>query len=249
MKVLGPGELLPPLETADESGLLAAGGSLDPARLVSAYRAGVFPWPLLGAGQPMLWFSPDPRFVLFPEELHCSKSLQRTLRRKRFRVTVDQCFDRVLAGCSETPREGQDGTWITPEMIAAYRKLHELGIAHSVEVHAFESDDAAKERLLGGLYGLAIGRVFFGESMFSRATDASKVGFVTLVRALRMAGFGMVDCQQETSHLGHFGARPVPRREFSRHLEELLDERPAECWKGLVDSVQPTGLGGTVRTV
>ena len=174
MKMLSPGEPLPAVETADEEGLVAVGGSLEPSRIVSAYRAGAFPWPLLGPGMPMLWFSPDPRFVLFPGELHCSRSLKRSTRRKAFRISVNQCFDAVVAGCSRAKREGQEGTWITGQMRTAYRSLYELGIAHSIEVHASGEDatSVSDQTLVGGLYGLAIGRVFFGESMFSMATDA-----------------------------------------------------------------------------
>ena len=201
----------PPVRHAlrEPDGLLAVGGDLAPARLLRAYRQGIFPW--YNAGQPILWWSPDPRTILLPGEAHLSRSLHRTLRKAPFHVTLDQAFAHVIAACAE-PRPGADGTWITPEMQAAYTELHRLGHAHSVE--AWQGDD-----LVGGLYGMAIGRAFFGESMFSRQADASKVAFAHLVRQLRDWDFELIDCQMQTSHLARFGARPVPRDDFLRRLE------------------------------
>lgn len=196
----------PPLECAleDPPGLLAAGGDLCPERLLAAYRRGIFPW--YKEPQPILWWSPDPRAVLFPDELHLPASLRRTLRRRIYEVTADRCFERVIAACA-APRPGAHGTWIGPDMQHAYCELHRLGHAHSLEAwHGQE--------LLGGLYGIAIGDIFFGESMFSRADDASKVAFVHLVGQLRAWGFALIDCQQDTPHLRRFGARCIPRAQF-----------------------------------
>ena len=212
----------PPLEKAlrEPNGLLAAGGDLSPQRLLAAYRHGCFPW--YQDGQPILWWSPDPRTVLYPEELHVSRSLRKRLRQGQFRVTFDKAFAAVIRGCAE-PRSYADGTWITTPMHQAYLKLHEMGVAHSVEV--WEGD-----KLVGGLYGLAMGQLFFGESMFSRATDASKVGFVTLVEQLRDWGFQMIDCQMPTAHLASFGARAISRQRFARTLEAYLDQPAAARW-------------------
>jgi leucyl/phenylalanyl-tRNA--protein transferase len=193
--------------------LLAAGGDLSPQRLLHAYRRGIFPW--YGAGEPILWWSPDPRTVLFPEEMHVGRTLRKTLRKAPFDVTADTAFERVLEGCS-APRPDQDGTWITPDMKRAYAMLHALGVAHSVE-------SWAGDRLVGGLYGVALGRVFFGESMFSRVGDASKVAFVHLVRQLSAWGFGLIDCQMRTPLLAAFGAREISRREFTRRVAELVN--------------------------
>jgi leucyl/phenylalanyl-tRNA--protein transferase len=193
----------------EPDGLLAVGGDLEPERLLYAYRNGIFPW--YGPDQPILWWSPDPRLVLFPEQLHVSRSLARTLRRRHFTVTLDTAFEKVVSECA-APRPGQAGTWITPEMQAAYIRMHKLGHAHSVECWQ-------QGRLVGGLYGLAMGRVFFGESMFTRVTDASKVGFVTLVRQLQRRDYRLIDCQVHTGHLESLGAGLIPRREFTRLLE------------------------------
>ncbi|HXV06398.1 MAG TPA: leucyl/phenylalanyl-tRNA--protein transferase [Burkholderiales bacterium] len=205
----------PPVERARRrpNGLLAAGGDLSPQRLLRAYRRGIFPW--YSAGEPILWWSPDPRMVLLPGELHVGRSLRKTLRKAPFVVTADTAFERVLEGCS-APRPDQDGTWITPDMKRAYGALHALGLAHSVE-------SWAGDELVGGLYGVALGRVFFGESMFSRAGDASKVAFVHLVRQLSAWEFGLIDCQMRTPLLAAFGAREIPRREFTRRLAELVN--------------------------
>ncbi|MDR8014293.1 leucyl/phenylalanyl-tRNA--protein transferase [Ectopseudomonas guguanensis] len=212
----------PPLAKAmrEPNGLLAAGGDLSAERLISAYRHGCFPW--FQDGQPILWWSPDPRTVLFPEELHVSRSLAKLLRQQRYRVTFDQDFSAVIGACAE-PRAYADGTWITRGMQEAYLQLHERGIAHSVEV--WQDDE-----LVGGLYGLAMGQLFFGESMFSRADNASKVGFATLVGKLQQWGFVLIDCQMPTQHLHSFGARAIPRARFAEYLQRHLDLPSQADW-------------------
>ncbi|MFJ3487308.1 leucyl/phenylalanyl-tRNA--protein transferase [Pseudomonas sp. NPDC090202] len=212
----------PPLERAmrDPNGLLAAGGDLSADRLIHAYRHGCFPW--YQQGQPILWWSPDPRTVLFPAELHVSRSLAKVLRQQRYRVTFDQDFPAVIQACA-APRDYADGTWITGSMQAAYIQLHERGFAHSVEV--WDGDT-----LVGGLYGLAMGQLFFGESMFSRADNASKVGFVTLVEHLKAWGFVLIDCQMPTRHLHSLGARSIPRQQFAEYLREHLDSVNCADW-------------------
>lgn len=216
---LGPLDPFPPVSTAtaEMGGLLAVGADLSPARLLDAYRRGIFPWGTV-EGHP-LWYSPDPRMVLVPGEFRISRSLRKTLRSGRYEVRFDTAFAAVIAGCAAMPRPGQDGTWITDDMAGAYIRLHELGWAHSVETYG-EGD------LLGGLYGLAIGGMFYGESMFSRRTDTSKIAFAHLVRHLEENGFGMIDCQMHTTHLASLGARPIPRRDFLRRVAELT-ARPA----------------------
>lgn len=211
---LGPLDTFPPIEAAREEmgGLLAVGGGLQPDRLLEAYRRGIFPWGTVD-GLP-LWYSPDPRMVLFPEEFRLRRSLRKTLRSGRFEVRLDSDFPGVMAGCAATPRPGQDGTWITPEMTDAYCRLHELGWAHSVE--AYEAGT-----LVGGLYGLAIGRMFYGESMFAHRTDASKVAFAHLVHYLATHQFGMIDCQMYTDHLASLGGREIPRDAFLQRLSAL----------------------------
>ncbi len=211
---LGPLDLFPPVDSAREEmgGLLAVGGGLQPDRLLAAYRQGIFPWGTVD-GLP-LWYSPDPRMVLFPEEFRLTRSLRKTLRAGKFTVRFDTDFPGVMDACATTQRDGQDGTWITPEMKDAYCRLHELGWAHSVE--SYEGDT-----LVGGLYGLAIGRMFYGESMFSRRTDASKVAFAHLVRYLVTNQFGMIDCQMHTDHLASLGAREIPRDAFLTRLSAL----------------------------
>jgi leucyl/phenylalanyl-tRNA--protein transferase len=203
----------PPVERAlrDPNGLLAAGGDLSPERLVDAYTHGIFPW--FGEDDPLLWWSPDPRMVLFVRELHVSRSLRRAIRSGRLTVTFDRAFREVMAGCAE-PRPDGDGTWITDDMVEAYCELAARGVAHSVETW---NDD----RLVGGLYGVAIGRMFYGESMFSRSTDASKVALVALTRQLERWGFELIDCQMSTSHLASLGAREVPRAEFLERMRAL----------------------------
>lgn len=209
----------PPVSQAltDPNGLLAVGGRLSSTCLLRAYRQGIFPW--YCESQPILWWSPDPRMVLFPGELRISRSLRKTLRRGHYRVTVDQAFSEVIAACA-APRRGEPGTWITPEMQAAYCRLHREGWAHSVEVWA-------GDELAGGLYGVAIGRVFFGESMFHRRRDASKVALVALVEHLRRWHFALIDCQVASDHLATLGAREIPRA----HFIELLDRHcPQPGW-------------------
>ncbi|WP_312596300.1 leucyl/phenylalanyl-tRNA--protein transferase [Stutzerimonas nitrititolerans] len=214
--------LFPPLDKAlrEPNGLLAAGGDLSAERLLAAYRHGCFPW--YQEGQPLLWWSPDPRTVLYPDELHVSRSLRKRMRQESFTVTFDQAFADVIDGCAG-PRSYTQETWITSHMKAAYLKLHEMGVAHSVEVWR-------GRQLVGGLYGLAIGRLFFGESMFSQASDASKVGFVTLVERLQAWGFKLVDCQMPTQHLASFGARAICRRAFAEALAEYLDQPSSARW-------------------
>jgi leucyl/phenylalanyl-tRNA--protein transferase len=204
----------PPVSKALRSpnGLLAAGGDLSPRRLVEAYRHGIFPW--YSEGDPILWWSPDPRMVLFPAELRISRSLRRTLARATYETRVDTAFRRVIEACAE-PRDGHAGTWIMPEMIEAYVGLHERGFAHSVE-------SWREGELVGGLYGVALGKVFFGESMFARATDASKVALVRLVERLRASGYRVIDCQQATRHLASLGAREIPRAAFAQLLQESI---------------------------
>lgn len=223
---LGPLDPLPPIEAAvrEMGGLLAVGGDLSPARLLDAYRQGVFPWGTVD-GHP-LWYSPDPRMVLFPDEMRISRSLKKTLRAGRYQAHFDTDFPAVIAACAETPRRDQDGTWISPDMMEAYIRLHELGWAHSVEIYG-------EGNLLGGLYGLAIGGMFYGESMFARRTDASKIAFAHAVRFLQEKGFGLIDCQMRTSHLASLGAREIPRREFVARLAALI-ARPScrEPWPG-----------------
>jgi leucyl/phenylalanyl-tRNA--protein transferase len=203
---LGPNDPLPPVERAlrRPNGLLAAGGGLATARLIEAYSRGCFPW--FNEGEPVLWWSPDPRMVLLPGELHVSRSLQKRLRHGGFTVRADTAFREVIEACAE-PRPGQSGTWITDEMIDAYHALHDAGAAHSIETWI-------DGELAGGLYGVAIGRAFFGESMFARVTDASKLAFVHLVAQLREWEFGVIDCQMNTAHLAAFGAREIPRPAF-----------------------------------
>ena len=216
----------PPVERAlaHPNGLLAAGADLSPARLLDAYRRGIFPW--YSDGEPILWWSPDPRMVLFTDELKLSRSLAKSVRNKGFEMRFDTAFGAVVQACAE-PRDGQAGTWITDAVRAAYLRLHRLGHAHSVETWR----DGI---LIGGLYGVSIGRMFFGESMFARATDASKVALVALVQELRGRGGSMIDCQMDTRHLASLGARPIRRAEFLRKVEALVNyDVPPGKWKGI----------------
>lgn len=199
---------------ADPSGLLGVGGDLDPDRLILAYRLGIFPWYSEG---PILWWSPDPRTVLFSDELRVQRSLAKRIRQQPYRITLDRAFEQVLDGCAETRRTDQRGTWITADMRRAYVALHALGHAHSVE--AWEG-----EALVGGLYGVAVGGLYAGESMFARRPDASKIGFVHLVRQLIRWGYPLVDCQVHTDHLERFGAREIPRAEYLRRCAALTRE-------------------------
>ena len=205
----------PPAESAlkDPNGLLAAGGELTTERLLAAYRRGIFPW--YSAGQPVLWWSPDPRMVLFPPELKVSRSLARVVRNGNYEIRLDHDFAAVMQACAE-PRRGQDGTWISAQMCAAYLRLHQLGYAHSVETWM-------DGELAGGLYGVAIGGMFYGESMFMRRRDASKIAMVHLVHQLEARGIKMIDCQMHTGHLASLGAREIPRTEFSQRLAELIN--------------------------
>ena len=208
------GAPFPPVDKALKSpnGLLCAGGDLGPERLLAAYSRGIFPW--YSEGDPILWWSPDPRMVLFPEELKVSRSLRKAVARGTFEIRVDTSFREVMEMCAG-PRDGQAGTWIVDEIVAAYTRLHEMGFAHSVE-------SWREGRLVGGLYGVALGQAFFGESMFARETDASKVALVHLVERLRRADFRVIDCQQNTAHLASLGAREIPRADFARLLQESI---------------------------
>jgi leucyl/phenylalanyl-tRNA--protein transferase len=213
--------IFPPSLLAEENGILAVGGDLSPSRLILAYQNGIFPW--YNEGEPIIWHSPDPRFVLFPDELRISKSLRKTLNQNRFKITFDRSFEDVITGCSQ-PRKMVRGTWLLPEMIEAYSELHRLGFAHSVE--AWQGDVLA-----GGLYGVALGRCFFGESMFSRESNASKAALVALTGQLKERGFLMIDSQVFTSHISAMGGREIPRDEYIRLLKKaLLFETISGSW-------------------
>jgi leucyl/phenylalanyl-tRNA--protein transferase len=214
----------PPVRRAlqEPNGLLCAGGDLSMRRLLDAYRHGIFPW--YSGGEPILWWSPDPRMVLFCEELKVSRSLGKSVRNKGYEVRIDTAFDAVLAGCA-APRGGEAGTWLGPTMRAAYLALHRAGHAHSFETWR-------QGELVGGLYGVAIGRMYYGESMFSRATDASKVALVALVAELRARGFPMIDCQMRTPLLASLGAREIPRADFLRRVSMLVNyATPSGLWQ------------------
>lgn len=198
----------------EPNGLLAAGADLSPARLIQAYRRGIFPW--FSAAQPILWWTPDPRMVLMPAELKISRSLARRLKKPDYEVRFDSAFRQVMEACANTPRPGQAGTWITPDIIHAYCRLHEMGYAHSAETWM-------ADELVGGIYGIGLGRMFYGESMFHHVRDGSKIAFVHLVRRLQQQDYGMLDCQMQTAHLASLGAREIPRKEFSQRLSELVD--------------------------
>lgn len=209
----------------DPDGLLAVGGDLSPERLLNAYRRGIFPW--FGEQDPILWWSPDPRMVMFPDKLKISRSLGKTMRKDKLKISFDQAFSRVIRACAE-PRKDEPGTWISGEMIQAYEQLHERGIAHSAET--WHGDE-----LVGGLYGIALGRVFFGESMFSRVSDASKVAFVSLVKRLQRAGYELIDCQVYTQHLESLGAELIPRSAFQELVDAgvkrlPLSAEPTDSW-------------------
>jgi leucyl/phenylalanyl-tRNA--protein transferase len=206
-------------------GLLAAGGQLSPARLDEAYRKGVFPW--YAPGQPVLWWSPDPRMVLPVEEFKLSRSLRKTvarfMREPNCELRIDSALRAVIVACAQVPREGQAGTWIVPEMIEAYCAWQAIGAVHSFETWI-------DGRLVGGLYGVALGRMFYGESMFSRRTDASKIALAALVAFCRAHGIELIDCQQNTSHLASLGAREIPRRAFEQHLAAAVTAPPVRDW-------------------
>ena len=211
-------DAFPPVGRALEepNGLLAAGADLSVPRLLQAYRSGIFPW--FNEDQPILWWSPDPRMVMFPAEVKISRSLGKRLRRRDYEVRADTDFSAVMRSCA-APRDGNPGTWITPQMVAAYEAFHRAGHAHSLETWI-------GDELAGGLYGVALGRVFFGESMFTRATDASKIALAHLARQLERWGYGIIDCQMTTPHLARLGAREIPRAAFIRKLGELVNYPP-----------------------
>ncbi|HNP25410.1 MAG TPA: leucyl/phenylalanyl-tRNA--protein transferase [Nitrosomonas sp.] len=204
----------PPPEKAliEPNGLLAIGGDLSPERLINAYQKGIFPW--FNEEDPILWWSPNPRMVLFPDELKVSRSLQKSIKKNNYTIRTDHQFTQVLQACA-APRRNQPGTWIHPEIIAAYTALHEMGLAHSVETWI-------NNELVGGLYGVAMGKIFFGESMFSCVPDASKIAFVHLVKQLTQWQFVLIDCQVKTAHLAYLGAREIPRAEFSQLLDKWI---------------------------
>ncbi len=207
--------LFPDPELADPSGILAVGGDLSPQRLLQAYKTGVFPW--FNEGDPIVWWSPDPRTVLYPAEVKVSHSMRKVLRDKKFKVTLDHAFEAVIAQCKAQKRVGQKGTWITQEMLEAYVQLHEQGYAHSVEVWI-------DHVLMGGLYGVSIGGVFAGESMFSKTSNASKVAFITLARLLEQLKFTMLDCQVYTKHLASLGAHEISREQYLEELSRGLQQ-------------------------
>lgn len=209
---LSPELVFPDVELADD-GLIAVGGDLSLERLLLAYKSGIFPW--YNEDEPILWWSPNPRFVLFPDELKVSKSMSQLLKRQIFKVTENQCFEEVMRVCGEMPREGQDGTWINEDMVSAYVELYKNGYAHSVEV--WEND-----KLVGGLYGVLLGKVFFGESMFYKVSNASKYGFIVFVEKLKSLGVELIDCQVPTPHLASLGAKSIERKEFIALLRKLL---------------------------
>lgn len=206
--------IFPDPELARKDGLLAIGGDLSQERLLTAYSMGIFPW--YNEDSPILWWSPNPRLVLIPEELKVSRSLRKFINKGLLKVTVNTVFEQVIRSCAGAPREGQNGTWITEEMIEAYVRLHKAGYAHSVE-------SWHEGKLVGGLYGIILGKAFFGESMFSRESNASKAAFVHIVEILMERGFKLIDCQVKTEHLMSLGAREVPRKTFLKMLEQALE--------------------------
>ncbi len=219
--------IFPPVEQAIEGGILAVGGDLSPERLLLAYREGIFPW--YSEGEPIIWWSPDPRFVLFPDELRISRTTRQVLARKIFDISFDSDFEGVITRCASVKRRRQRGTWITEEMRDAYIELHRLGYVHSVE-------SWREGRLVGGLYGVSLGRIFFGESMFALESNASKVALVTLVKVLKLKGFKLIDSQVYTEHMEHFGAREIPRGEYLTLLKECLrDETLKGSWNNFDD--------------
>ena len=207
----------PSLALDEPNGLLAAGGDLSPERILAAYQQGIFPW--FNPGDPILWWSPSPRTVIYPQQLHISKSLRKTINKGTYQVSFDQCFTDVMRACA-APRHHADGTWINEAIIAGYSALHERGVAHSVEV--WQQKKGSQKELVGGLYGMALGKIFFGESMFSRADNASKVGFVHLVQQLLAWDFQLIDCQVANDHLFTLGAVEISRETFQRHLIDFV---------------------------
>ena len=217
-------QAFPPLTEAltEPDGLLAVGGCLSTLRIINAYTQGIFPW--YNNDDPILWWSPDPRLIIFPEKLHLSKSLKKTLRKQTFQITFNTAFTRVIKACA-APRSNEPGTWLLPDMQLAYCRLHKEGHAHSVEVW----HDC---KLVGGLYGIAVGQVFFGESMFHRKTDASKVAFVSLVQQLSLWGYQLIDCQIHTQHLVSLGAEEISRKQFSSLLQQYHHRKPhSTAWR------------------
>lgn len=212
--------VFPAPDLADENGILALGGDLSPKRLLLAYQHGIFPW--FNEDDPIIWWSPDPRFVLLPENLKVSKSMRQVLRRNIFTITFDTDFQSILWNCQNIKRKGQGGTWITDEMFDAYLTLHEIGLAHSVEVWQ-------NNQLVGGLYGISLGKCFYGESMFAKVSNASKAGFITLVQNLASLGFDLIDCQTETAHLRSLGADFINRADF---LDYLRLNNQKDTWVG-----------------
>lgn len=218
----------PDPRSADEQGVVGAGGNLSPGMLLSAYEQGIFPW--FSDGDPILWWSPDPRFVLFPEALHVSESMRKVLKKDTFKIEADRDFRAVIRACSAAPRPGQNGTWITEDMIAAYSALHDLGWAHSAEAYL-------DGRLAGGCYGIRLGNAFFGESMFAAEPNASKAAFIVLARKLFADGVAFVDCQVPTDHLRSLGAREIPRGDFLSVLSRALGSHRSDqadrrgCWR------------------
>lgn len=213
--VLGPDSPFPPTEHAltDPNGLIAIGGDLSESRLLAAYSVGIFPW--FSEGQPILWWSPDPRMVLYPTELKISRSMAKRLKHRDYQVRFNTAFLQVIEACAQVQRPEQDGTWITDSMIRAYTALHASG-------HAWSAETWVNNELVGGLYGVVIGRMFYGESMFQRMTNASKIALIHLVQKLQHEGFGLIDCQMKTSHLVSLGAREIPRHEFLQQVAELI---------------------------
>lgn len=230
--------VFPPPEAASEEGIVAVGGDVSPERLALAYSQGIFPWPVRGL--PLLWFSPDPRFVLVPHEGRVPRSLRKRIRKGTFEVRADTAFGEVTAGCAEVPRPGQDGTWITDELRQGFAELHRRGYAHSIE--AWQDGE-----LVGGLYGVSLGRAFFGESMFARVPDASKVAFVTLLGQLVEWGFDFVDCQVYTEHLARFGTDHWPRTRFLTALRNALSA-PTRLGPWKLDTTPSLALGRLLGT-
>jgi leucyl/phenylalanyl-tRNA---protein transferase len=205
----------PPVENADEHGILAVGGDLSPERLLLAYRSGIFPW--FNEDDPIVWWSPNPRFVMLPEQLKVSKSMKQVLKKQTFQITFDQDFRNVILACQTVKRNGQSGTWITNDMVEAYCTLHQLGFAHSIE--AWQNG-----QLVGGLYGVSLGKAFFGESMFAKESNASKAAYIALVQKLQYLNFQIIDCQVYTAHLESLGAQDMDRPDFIRLVKKALKE-------------------------
>lgn len=232
--------VFPPVHLA-EDGLLALGGDLKPERLLLGYTQGIFPW--YAENLPILWHSPDPRMVMTTRDLIIQKSLKKQIRRKPYTLKMDTVFADVLAGCSTSPRPGQNGTWLIPDMVTAYKKLHEMGFAHSIE--AWDGD-----ALVGGLYGVSLGAAFFGESMFAKAPDASKIAFAACVRQLDAWGIGLIDCQVHTEHLERFGAYEIPRLSYLELLRRALDEPTKRgTWRFEIDLDAFAATGGGATTL